>query len=288
MNKRKIKRIISYILAFILVILLTASSALIILSTTILNKNYVKNKFAKEDYYTRIYQLIMEKFKDNTIQSGLEETVLDGVISIEQVESDTAKLVDYIYTGGTINVDTATVKNNLTQNINKVIEENNKKVLSDEQKAIDTYIKTLTEIYESNVIISKDFMPEVHNVVSSIQKITKKVAPFIYIATIVVLIILIILRKTRSLKYIAIAFTSTGILLIIPKIIELIAMRIKKVLLFTQALSDVVINIVENVMLEFLILRNCYFRSRIFDEYFKFYHKMQKKGFTIMQIYYII
>ena len=247
------KKIISYVLAFIIIILLTSSVLCTIISNALLNEKFVLEVLEKNEYYSKIYNEIMQNFKNNTIQSGLEENVLDGIISEEQVKKDIIALIGSIYENKDIKINTETVKTKLQQNINEVIAENNKKVSKDEQEEIDIYINTIANIYKDGIVYEDEYIHKVSNVVAKLYGLIKKVKIILYIATIVIAIIVIILNKIESIKFFSISTTAIGILLIITKIIEIITMKTQNILILNQAFSKIVINIIEVIMSKFLI-----------------------------------
>lgn len=248
-----VKKIVSYLIVFILIILLLASTVITILSNTILKEEFVLGLVEKNNYYSEVYHQILENFKDNTIQSGLEEDVLDGIMTEEQVKQDVKSLLDYLYTGTEMSIDTEGVKTRLQEKIDQVIKENNKRVNSDEQIAINTYVNTIGNIYEDGITYVKSYISQMRNVVEKIQNILAKVTIAVYIATIVTIIILIIINKKEGFQYLAISSLSSGALCIALKILETSSIRVQNILIFGKAFSAVVINIIESIILSFVI-----------------------------------
>lgn len=263
-----IKKVVSYILTLILIILLTSSIALVIFSTTVLNENFIINMLNKEEYYSKTYSQIMERFRDNTIQSGLEDDVLDEIISEEQIKKDVKSLVRYIYSGTKLSIDTENVKTKLKENIDKTIEENNKKLTKNEQEAVNIYVSTIANIYDEQIALSDKYIPDVQNVVMKLKEMVDKIKVIIYIATLAVAIIVVIINREKSFKYLFITGIATGILLIIPKIIETAAIQTNNIVVFNQTLSSALINIVELVMFRFLVVRNIFVHSSYTIKYF--------------------
>ncbi len=249
-----IKKIISYLLTFVLIVLLVVSVAITIVSKTILSEKYILGVLDKNNYYTEMYHEILESFKDNTIQSGLDETILDGVMTDEQVKKDIQSLIHYLYTGTKMSIDTEGVKTRLQEKINQVIQENNKKVNSSEQQEIDIYVSTIANIYSDGIAYAEKYIPTIQSVLSKIQNTLTKAQMIPYVATIVVAILLLTINKKESLKYFSIASISTGILFIILKIVESSTMRIQNILLLNKAFSNVLINAIQNIMFIFLFV----------------------------------
>lgn len=249
-----IKKIISYLLTFVLIVLLVVSVAITIVSKTILSEKYILGVLDKNNYYTEMYHEILESFKDNTIQSGLDETILDGVMTEEQVKKDIQSLIHYLYTGTKMSIDTEGVKTRLQEKINQVIQENNKKVNSSEQQEIDIYVNTIANIYSDGIAYAEKYIPTIQSVLSKIQNTLTRVQMIPYVAIIVVAILLLAINKKESLKYFSIASISTGILFIILKIIESSTMRIQNILILNKAFSNVLINAIQNIMFIFLFV----------------------------------
>lgn len=249
-----VKKIISYILTFVFIILLVASVAITILSQTILNEKFILGLLDKNNYYAEMYNEILETFKDNTIQSGLDETVLDGVMTEEQVEKDVKSLIHYLYTGTEMSIDTEGVKTRLQEKIEKVIQENNKNVNTNERQAINAYVTTITNIYSDGIAYAEKYIPTIQNALSKIQNILVKVQIIPYIATLVVAVLLLIINKKESLKYFSIANISTGILFIILKIVESSTMQIQNIVLLNKAFSSVLVNTIQSTILSFVIV----------------------------------
>lgn len=257
-----VKKMTSYSIVLILIILLAISTSITILSQTILKEEFIEGLLNKNNYYSKIYNEIIEIFKNNTIQSGLEENVLDGIITEEKVENDVKLLIKNIYGKEETSINIEMVKAKLEENINQKIKENNKKVNQEEQKNIDAYVKTITDIYSNGIIYAKQYIPKIQNIISNIQKNLVKIEVITYAVSILLIIILFIMNKEESLNYLSIASISTGMLLIMPKILVSLSLKIENILLFNKAFSNVVIDGIENIMLRFLILRNYIFISR--------------------------
>ena len=81
----------------------------------------------------------------------------------------------------------------------------------------------------------------------------EKGKPILYIVTIIVAIIILALNRKESIKYFSITATSTGLLLIITKIMEVITMKTQNILILNQAFSKIVVNIIEEIMTKFLV-----------------------------------
>ena len=250
-----VKKIISYILVFLLIITLLTSIITTILKQTILKEKYILKLLSKNDYYSKTYNEIVEKFKDNTIQTGLTEEVLEEIISQDKVYNDINSLIEYLYNNTEkIEIDTENIKIKLQENINKQIEENNKKVSKDEQESINTYVETITKIYNNSIIYSEQYVQQVQKAITSVNIILNKIQIISYMLFVILLILIIVINKKESYKYLSITSTATGILFILVRIIEKSSMKIQNLLILNKAFSQVLINLIENTIINLLTI----------------------------------
>lgn len=225
-----------------------------ITSHTILNEKYILKTLNKVNYQKEIYNQIMETFKDNTIQSGLEENVLEGVITENEINEDINNFIHYLYEKDTtISIHEQDVKNRLEENINKQIEEKAKNLTSEEEEAIDTYVNTIVKIYKNGIEYSGEKISLVKDMLIKIDKVSDIAMIVSYIFTVVILVIIIVINKKNALKYLSIALLTVGILLIAVKIAEVNSVSINNILILNKAFSNFIIAVIKNIMLSCLI-----------------------------------
>ena len=221
MNKI-VKDIITYILVAVLIlgVLIVYFSKLA--SSTLLSKNYVLSKLEEKGYYKKIYDQIYEDFSDYIMQSGLEESVLDGIVTIESIKSDTKIILDNFYSGLNMPINKEIIGQKLTQNIKKYLEENNISIQN--QSSIDTFkdLLTLQYDYDMNAHMQQD--EEIYRTISNTKKNVNKVkkAGFIIVGIALSLIFLINIRNLyRIIAVSGIASTFIGsIFLIVTQFIN--------------------------------------------------------------------
>lgn len=207
----------------------------------------------KNEYYSSIYQEIEDSFVSNTMQTGLGQEVLDEIITEEQVKEDVNSFIYYIYGEGKMTIDTEALKERLQKNIDKVIEKNNKNVTKDEQKEINIYINTIADIYEDGILYANSYVDTMRNVIEKVGYLIEPAQIAGYVASAVILLILLLINKSNVLNYVAICMMCVGILLVVPKIVENSTLQIHNILLFNLAFSKVLINVIENIIFYFLI-----------------------------------
>ena len=243
------RKILSYFIVLVLIVAILLSIITTVVSLTILDENYISKTLAKVNYEQEIYNEIMETFKDNTIQSGLEENVLEGIITQEQINEDVNNFIQYLYEENKpITVQENLLRTKLEENINQQIEEKDKRLTDDEEEAIDTYINTIVKIYKNGIIYSESKIPSVKDIITKSTKIVSIAQIASYITAVVALIIIIAVNKQKSIKHLAIALLSVGIALIALKIAEINSVSINNILILNKAFSDFIIAVINNIM----------------------------------------
>ena len=71
---------------------------------------------------------------------------------------------------------------------------------------------------------------------------------------VILLILIIVINKKESYKYLSITSTATGILFILVRIIEKSSMKIQNLLILNKAFSQVLINLIENTIINLLTI----------------------------------
>ena len=104
-----IKYIIVILLTFCIIGLLIINVA----SSTILKKQYVLNKLEETNYYEEIQKLIQDGFENYIGPSGLDESVIVDIVSLEKIKEDTNIIVSNMYDGTNAELNTETLRTNL-------------------------------------------------------------------------------------------------------------------------------------------------------------------------------
>ena len=118
---KKIKVIARFIMELILTISIISFIILQLVSKTLLNESYILSSMEKGDYYNKTYEAIESNFENYIQQSGLDEKILENLVTKEQVKEDTKKIILNIYNG--INEKLSTEK--LKQKILDLLDEEN-------------------------------------------------------------------------------------------------------------------------------------------------------------------
>lgn len=149
------KIILSYITKFIQSIsffLLTLSAILLF---TIFNETYTLDLLEKNNYYQELYTTTKEEVSNYLEQSGLEESILDDVISENNIQKTIMTTLDNLYTNQEIKTDTTTITNTLTTKINDYVKEND--ITVESKNTIPTLVAKLVSIYQEEVSYNNIF-----------------------------------------------------------------------------------------------------------------------------------
>lgn len=246
-----IKKIIQYIIVTILALAVLALVVINMLSSSILKKEYILSKLQQQDYYEKIYEETKSNFENYIHQSGLDEEVLENIVTKEKIEKDTRKIINNIYNGMDEKVDTEEIKNKLNENINNSL---NGKITSTQQKSIDTFVDTICKEYETT-ISHTNYEKKINNMLNQINKyidLAKKAILVIIGVSIILLVLLTIKRIYRITAQIGTAFIIDGLILILAKKYISSKIKIDTIMLLNNGVSDVLKNILNEILTNIL------------------------------------
>lgn len=240
------KNILRYIITIILSLSIICLVLVNIASSTVLNENYILDKLEKTSYYSKIYEEAKSNFENYIYQSGLDESVLENVITQEKVENDTKKVISNIFNGLEETVDTQEIKDKLNENIKASVGELN----ITQQKAVDTLIEKICEEY-TDTISHFSYEKQIFNIYQQALKyiqLAQKVT-LIAIGICVILLILINLRRIYKIfVFIGIALTSSGIFFIITNGIINAKVKIQTITILNDAVSYTLRDVLSSIL----------------------------------------
>lgn len=243
------KKVISYIFSFILVIFIIFTCFISIFESTILSKEYVISKLEDANYYERMNGEIEEQFKSYTIQSGLSYDVIENLYTSDQLTQDINNVIDAIYTGKELEIDTTEIKENLQKNILTEVEQEGKTVDFDDV-ATKEYLNAIENAYESQVSYSTNIVNSIGNTFVKILDLSEKaqIVGYVGIAIIAVLIIIINRKQIVGLNYLAISAMASGLFIIACRLIAEFSMDLKNIMIMNQATSNVIQLIINDIL----------------------------------------
>lgn len=246
-------KLLKYIFAIILYLSLTIVVLINILNSTILSKEYILNKLEESNYYNNIYTEVENNFENYIYQSGLDPIVLENIVSRDKIKEDTNIIISNIYDGNNKVIDLEVVRNNLSTNIDKSLED---RYLSEEnKKAINKFIDIIINEYE-DTIMNTDYSSKINTGISSINNKINMINIIMIILVIISILSLILLnikKKRRKLSIFGIPLLALGLFLITIYLYIILNIDINNIVILNDAISIAVHYILNGIVVKFLI-----------------------------------
>ena len=249
-------KVLKSILTFILTLIITCLICLIfvanLLTSTILNKDYVLAKFDETDYYNQIYIYVESNFEKYINQSGLDEEVIKNLITVEQVKNDTEKILANIYDNSQETIDMETTNQKLRNNIQNYLEQNN---LNAEQSDIDTFVQTIENEYLTSISHNK-YEEKIHDGYLKIVKFANKAKKIAIIAIVLSIILLAVINIKTIYNFVAkigVSIFASGVFLIFINMYINAKIDVKNLLILNDAISYTLRNLVTDLLRNFLM-----------------------------------
>ena len=247
------KQFIRYVLSALLTISSIIFILVSIISSTILNEKYVLNKLEETNYYSNIYETVKSNFENYIYQSGLDEKVLDNIVSQEKVKEDTKSIISHIYNGLEEQIDAETIKQNLNKNIENSLKNIN--LSSTQKSAIETFVNTVTDEYTDTILhfgFEKDIYSVYHNI-SKYVELAKKIM-LVSIAVCLIILVLITLKRIyRIFNFAAISSIATGVFLVIVRMVIDSKINVGAISILNDAISLTLRNIATEILQNLMI-----------------------------------
>lgn len=242
------KTIIKYIITIILAIAMIAYFFISLVSSTILSEQYILSKLDETDYYNKIYEYVKSNFENYIYQSGLEETVLEDVVSKEKIRKDTGIIISNLYDGLNQKIDTQEIRDNLNKNIKETLEDQDMTVT--QQNAIDTFIDHICNEY-TDTMSHFSFEQQVNQVYQKVIKymdLSKKVLLITIGLDILLLLVLNLRRIYKFVSLVGVSLTTTGAFLTIVNLFVNIKIKIQTITILNDAVSDTLRNVLTSML----------------------------------------
>lgn len=255
-----IKGILNVIFAFLLVIITFIVLGKNILSNKLLNKNYMLNKMEEMQVYLQISRDVQSGFENYIYQSGLPEDTINNLYTDEMIRNDTNSILEYIYDGTEIKISDDIVRANLEQKIVSYVEGQNLKLNDQGRKNISDFEDLIVNEYKTNVNIdeynsSLQVFPIIHNVVQKLQDINQKIWHLPIIALLILLFVFILINRKNlliAIQYLSISSLSIGVILKLTVNLVFKNFDIDNIVLFSTAMTNLVINIIKEILYSLL------------------------------------
>lgn len=240
--------IISIILAFLLMISILLTVALQIVSSTILNKDYILGKLDEANYYNNVYEQIKDSLAGYIGPSGLDEEVLENIYTREQVKEDINLIINNIYENKNDKINTEDIKEKLQNNIEASVGSG---LLTKENKnSIEDFIDKIADEYVQN--ISHDpYFEKVGTIINKAKDMVGKVEGIIIFVPIILAVVILLLnikQISSAIRFIAISILASGVIGIALKLFIETKINISNILIINDSFSEVIKNVINSIL----------------------------------------
>lgn len=248
-----VKKIVQIGMAFLLSILIIANFLVMIVSHTVLQKEYMMAKLEEVGYEEKIQTDLKNGFENYQYQSGLPASVFENLYTRSSLQADIYSVVNSIYENEEVQVNSAEVRIKLEANIQQYLSENQIVLKEDEQQNIEDFEAIIVNVYENRVNSIADYVETIQKVLQKAKEIAKITQICLLIALAVFLLIGLVAQMREPSEFVnqlAIALLSSGVILILLQKVIHQEIDIQHILLLNQSFSDFAKYIVFDVMNE--------------------------------------
>ena len=249
-----LKRVVSLISSFILVLSLGIMLANNLVKTKLLDKDYIEEKMKESEFHEQISREIQSSFDEYSLQSGLPEGTLDDLFTDSMIERDVSSILNCVYDGTQISLSDKAVREKLDEKINNYIESQNMLLTAEGKANIETFKEIIVEEYKNNINISSKGYVKLHEIVMKFKSVSDEIGVLPWMLGFVFGALIIWLNSNnllRAMKHISTSILSFGMLLKISVMIIIKTVDLDNLILMTMSITNFVINIVKEVLLEF-------------------------------------
>ena len=242
------KNIIRYILTIILTIAIIAFLLLKLAVSTVLSEQYILAKLDETDYYNKMFEYVKSSFENYIGQSGMDEEILENIVSKEKIEKDIKIILSNIYDGMNEEINTQEIRDSLNSNIEKSL--GSQKLTTAQRASVSTFIDEIINEY-TTAMSHTSYEKQINQYYAKIMKyinLAKKAIIVLLGIDLILLLVLSLRRIYRFLVMCGISMLSTGILFSISNWYINTKIKIQTITIFNNAISDAIRNILQEIL----------------------------------------
>ena len=250
-----VKIIIKALLGSVLIISLLGLICSYEIRNTILNQEFIRAKFDSNNYYENLHSNIIHEMKGYIGPSGLEEKILDDIITTEKIKSDVNRMIDNVYENKEEKIDVSEIENKLEANIKDFLREEKLNVTNKEnleefkEKIVGEYKKGISYNTYSKYIKKISF--------SKIQEVLEKVKVICLVGVIFssITYVLLNLKSNRNNSYQVMSFVlSAGLIIDIAVFFVKVKLKIDYITLLNDAVSITIRDIRNHILKDMMYI----------------------------------
>ena len=237
----KIKIVLGYILGILTTLFISCLSILLILHFTAFHKSYIIKKIEINNYYEMLQKEIIEDMKSYMISSGLSDSILNDIISVEKIKNDTNKFLTGIYSGKSNKIDNTVIRKKLNENIDKYISEYNISITN--QKMLDDFVEDIINIYNDEIQLF-GYTNSLSPMFYKISLLLNKIIIVCGIISIILIVILFLLK----FEYIYSVISASGLILLFIGFVIKNKVDIDNIYIISETFSNILKEISNSII----------------------------------------
>jgi len=245
------KKVLTHFINFVLGVTIFIFVIILIVKTTVLNEKYIFKTLEDNYYYSEIYDIIINNFESNLIQSGLDDNIIYELITKEKVENDVKTVLQGIYHNIEINIDTNILTKNLNNKVDEIFKSLHRTPNKEEQEDIKRLENTIVEVYKDEITYD---LNTVNSISAKVVKINTIVNSLLIILGIIIVVLLLVemFLFNEFIRNMGIAILSSSLITIIIRLI--IGSKYKNILIFNEIFSKIVVSVVNNFLTNVFVI----------------------------------
>lgn len=150
-SQNLLRSIISFILAFLLSLSLTALTLLLVMEWSGFSRSSFYKNMSANNYYGYVKVDINNEAESTTIPIGLPADVLKNVFTSFKISQDVNGYIDAVFSGKEYTADTTEITKNLNNNIQNYFKKQGIKLTQEQENNIQPYTASIEKIYLDTV-----------------------------------------------------------------------------------------------------------------------------------------
>ncbi len=250
-SNHKLRKIISFVLAFLLSLSLLGITALGCFKNGLFSTRTILD-LMDEEYCSAVRKETEDALSDYTIPTGIDTSVVEGVVTVSDVTTDVKGYIYAAFAGNEYTPNTTLMDERIKANVVKFFEENSAELDDDTEDIIDTFIDELDLVYTRGIEL---------RVISAVVQANEVFSGF-YMPALIALIILSFILGTlcvkihhyphRGMRYVVYAVGSTALMSAIFPTMLLASGRYKNLMFEPEHFYKLAVNYIRGFLMQFI------------------------------------
>lgn len=223
-NRRnnRIRTCVSVVCSFLLAMFLTVLLGAVAMRFGFFNREMTLNKINESDYYTNVYQELMENLKVIADSKEIPETVVTTVFTEKRVYINGKQFIENSLNNNDTVVERDAVEKELETALRAYYKTKNVQITNAVQSDMDATIQAMTSEYTR--MVRFQFVDYIRKYKAAYDSVMKWLLPILAVLSVLLIAVLIKLHRYphRGVRYIGIGLVSAGLINLILPLVALI------------------------------------------------------------------